>query len=154
VRGDGVGQELALVGVGQREKGGKGGRPLHIESRANLGQLDRLMRRLCKDVMPKADKVALVGKRHHALAVLLRDREEEAEDVHDALAEARLKAVEDEVRVLFRDGRGRVRGNVVPEDDVVERKEDGRAVREVRDDERVYESRRANEGRMSAQNPV
>lgn len=87
--------------------------------------------------LPERDEVALVGKRHGALRVLLRDREEVSEDVHNALAELGLKAVEDEVRVLLRDGRGRVRGNVVPEDDVVEGEVDRRTVGEVGDDESV-----------------
>jgi hypothetical protein len=54
------------------------------------------------------------------------------------MAELGLEAVEDEMGVLFGDGRGGVGGDVVPEDDVVEGEVDGGTVREVGDDQGIW----------------
>ena len=77
------------------------------------------MGRLDEDMMPETDKVAFVGKCHHALRVFLGYREAKLEHVANPLAEVRRELAEDEVWVCFGYGRllgvGKImaKGNVV-----------------------------------------
>lgn len=53
-----------------RERERKKGRTPHLEARADLCELDLLVRRLDEDVVPERDEVALVDESHSALGVL------------------------------------------------------------------------------------
>ena len=95
--------------------------------------------------MPNLDAVLAVHERHHPVPQLLarrrrRDglarREQVLEDLDDPLPERRGEALEHEVRVRLADGAARRGGQVVPQQDVVQREGGRRPVRQVRDRQR------------------
>lgn len=96
---------------------------------------------------PERHEISFVGKRHNPLAILLRHREQEPQHVHHTLPEFALESVEEEVRVLFRDGRGGVGGDVVSKDNVVKGEVDGGSVGEVGDDESIWRRREGKGGK-------
>jgi hypothetical protein len=119
-----------------------------LESWPNLGQLDILVCVFDKNVMsavsqfctlhlPKADEVGVVGKCHDTFAVFFRYGEQRLEDTGYTLAKLRAKVFENELRILLGHGRGRMRGDVVPQGDIVEGKRKRRSVREMRDQHSV-----------------
>jgi hypothetical protein len=82
---------------------------------------------------PEGNKVRLVLECHHPRAFLPWDGEEVLEYAHDPLPKLTREPIKDQMRVLFTDGRSRPAGNVMSKYNVVERKEYGGPMREVRD---------------------
>jgi hypothetical protein len=72
------------------------------------------VRILDKDMMAEVDEIVLVGKGQDSLAIFLWDREEIFKNILYAPSKLRAEAVEYEMWVLFRYGRGGVGSDVVP----------------------------------------
>lgn len=113
----------------------------HRHPRPDLGQLDILVTRLHKDVVPHLDAVLDILERDNPVPDPVRavpGREDVLQNLDDAFAEFGLEAFEDEVWVGFGNGAAGGVGNVGAQDDVVQGKRGRGAVGEMRDRQRGW----------------
>ena len=89
-------------------------------------------------MVPETDKIVAVGKRHDAACIVFWHGKKEAQRALDTLAKPATKAVKDQVGVLFTYSRVCVTCHLVTQGHIVQRKHDGGAMREMRDDHRIW----------------
>lgn len=100
----------------------------HRHPRPNLCELDTLVSRLYKDMVPDLYAVIDVLECHHPTSDFgsvcdgFSRREDVFQDSHDAESQSGCESFEYQVRVRFADGAAGAVWNIMAEDDVVERK--------------------------------